>query len=94
MREGHGAGAVVNTIGFVNIGASGVSVLNSGYDVFDQWYNENQRPSLLTIVQLSSSVLFFGNAVYNFKTCSTIVEETQSRILQDYQESLRSNRHR
>ncbi|KAJ8963323.1 hypothetical protein NQ318_018792 [Aromia moschata] len=94
VNIGQGARAVVNTIGITNIGVSGASVLNSGYDVLDQWINENQSPSWLTIVQLSSSVLFFGNAVYNFRSCSTIVEEAQTRTLQDYQESLRSNRHR
>ncbi|KAG5879124.1 hypothetical protein JTB14_031671 [Gonioctena quinquepunctata] len=94
INIGRGAGALVNTIGVANIGASGVSILNSGYDVLDQWINENQTPSLLTIVQLSSSILFFGNAVYNFRTCSTMIEEAQARTLQDYQESLRSNRHR
>ncbi|CAG9821000.1 unnamed protein product [Phaedon cochleariae] len=91
---GTGAGAVVNTLGVANIGASGVSLINSTIDVVDQWINENQTPSLLTIVQLSSSVLFFGNAVYNFRTCSSIVEESQARALQDYNDSLRSNRHR
>nr|XP_023015251.1 uncharacterized protein LOC111504792 [Leptinotarsa decemlineata] len=94
IEIGQGAGAVVNFFGVANIGASGASIVNSGYDVFDQWYNENRKPSLLTIVQLSSSILFFGNALYNFKTCSTIVEETQAKTLQDYQASLRSNRHR
>nr|XP_023024204.1 uncharacterized protein LOC111512325 [Leptinotarsa decemlineata] len=89
-----GAGAIVNTIGIVNLGASGASVLNTGYDVVDRWINENETPSALTVLQLSSSILFFGNAVYSFKTCSTIVEETQAKTLKNYQDSLRSNRHR
>ncbi|XP_018569135.1 uncharacterized protein LOC108909309 isoform X1 [Anoplophora glabripennis] len=94
VNIGTGARAAVDAIAFVNIGASGVAVVNSGYEVIDKWVNENQSPSLLTMVQLTSSILFFGNAVYNFRTCSTIIEETQMRTLQSYQESLRSNRHR
>src|SRR5699024_10626554 len=46
------------------------------------------------IVQLSSSILFFGHAVYNFKSAGTIIEESQTRTLRDYHDSLRSNRHR
>lgn len=85
---------MVNTVGVLNMSAGGVSLANSGYEVFDQWYNENQTPSALTILQLSSSVLFFGHAVYNFKGAQTIIDETQAQVLQDYQDSLRSNRHR
>ncbi|XP_030765735.1 uncharacterized protein LOC115889796 [Sitophilus oryzae] len=91
---GRGAIYACNTVGFLNITASGVSLVNSGYDVFDQWYNEQQTPSALTIIQLSSSVLFFGHAVYNFKPAGTIIEESQAKVLRDYQDSLRSNRHR
>ncbi|CAH1109691.1 unnamed protein product [Psylliodes chrysocephalus] len=94
VNIGRGVGLAVNTIGVANIGVSGASIINSSYDVLDQWFNENQTPSLLTLVQLSSSILFFGNAVYNFKTCQMIVDETQTRVIQDYTESLRSNRHR
>ncbi|XP_064211943.1 uncharacterized protein LOC100141681 [Tribolium castaneum] len=91
---GQGATVTVNMINVANIGASGISVANSGYDVFDQWWSENQTPSMLTIIQLSSSILFFGHAVYNFKSVGAMVEESQARTLKDYQDSLRSNRHR
>jgi hypothetical protein len=94
LNIGQGATAAVSVINMANIGASGLNVVNSGYDVLDQWLNENQAPSLLTIVQLSSSILFFGHAVYSFKSASTVVEESQARTLRDYQDSLRSNRHR
>ncbi|KAF7279925.1 hypothetical protein GWI33_006596 [Rhynchophorus ferrugineus] len=89
-----GAAYAFNTVGVLNITASGVSIVNSGYDVLDQWLNERQRPSALAILQLTSSVLFFGHAVYNFKGATQIIQETQAQVLQDYQESLRSNRHR
>lgn len=81
-------------MGFANLGASGVSFINSGYDVFDQWWNENQTPSVLTILQLSSSLIFFAHAVYSFQPAGTAFEEAQARTLRDYQDSLRSNRHR
>ncbi|XP_064211667.1 uncharacterized protein LOC103313132 isoform X1 [Tribolium castaneum] len=91
---GRGATATVNTINIVNLGVGGAGIANSSYEVVKNWVSENEKPSLLTIVQLSSSILFFGHAVYNFKSVGTIVEEAQANTLKDFQESLRSNRHR
>ncbi|XP_063908497.1 uncharacterized protein LOC135126394 [Zophobas morio] len=91
---GTGARAAVNTLNIVNLGAGGAGVVNASYDVIRNWWYENQPPSLLTIVQLSSSVLFFGHAVYNYRSVNTVIEESQVNTLRDYQDSLRSNRHR
>lgn len=85
-----GAGAAIKTIGFVNLGASGASMLNSGYDVIDHWVQENSTVSLLTIIQLKSSILFFGNVIHHKDPRD--IDETQARTLQNYQESLRNNR--
>jgi hypothetical protein len=84
----------MDTVNVINLGASGVGLANSSYDVFKQWWDDNETPSPLTIIQLSASVLFFGQAVYNFRTANMVVEETQARELRDYNDSLRSNRHR
>ncbi|CAG9838624.1 unnamed protein product [Diabrotica balteata] len=91
---GQGVGLAVNAISVANIGISGIGIINSSYDVFDMWINHNQAPSALMILQLASSVLFFGNAVYNFRTVGQMIDETQGRVLEDYHDSLRSNRHR
>ncbi|CAH1966107.1 unnamed protein product [Acanthoscelides obtectus] len=84
----------VNGIQIANIGASGVSLVNSGYDIVDQYINHDQTPSALTILQLGTSILFFGNAVFSFKNCRSLIDETQQQTLRDFQDSLRSNRHR
>ncbi|VEN62899.1 unnamed protein product [Callosobruchus maculatus] len=84
----------VNGIQIANIGASGVGLVNSGYEIVDQYFNNNQTPSALTIVQLGTSILFFGNAVFSFKSCGTLIEETQQQTLKNFNDSLRSNRHR
>jgi hypothetical protein len=94
FNVGNGARAAMNTVNVINLGASGVGLANSSYDVFKQWWDDNETPSPLTIIQLSASVLFFGQAVYNFRTANMVVEETQARELRDYNDSLRSNRHR
>lgn len=89
-----GATITINIINMTNLGAGGIGIVNSSYDVIDQWLTTKQKPSALQLVQLGSSILFFGHAVYNFKLAGTVIEETQARTIQDYQESLRSNRHR
>lgn len=88
------AQSAVTALNVANIGASGAGILHSSYDVYVQWRYDKVTPSALTVLQLTSSVLFFGHAVYSFKTGSAIVEETQTKVLQEYQDRLRSNRHR
>lgn len=86
------AKSTITALNVINLGASGAGILHSSYEVYIQWREENVAPSMLTVVQLSSSILFFGHAVYNFRTGAAIVEETQTRVLQEYQDGLRSNR--
>lgn len=94
VNIGKGASVVVNTINIANLAANGINVGNCTYEVLNKWLRDNETPSAFTIFQMTTSILFFGNALYNFKTVSTIVEETQASFLQEYQDSLRSNRHR
>ncbi|ENN74552.1 hypothetical protein YQE_08875, partial [Dendroctonus ponderosae] len=94
VNIGQAGAFAANTIGVLNISAGGVSVINSGYELCDQLINGDQAPSTLVWLQFASSVLFFGHAVYSFKGAQTIIEETQTKVLQDYENSLRSNRHR
>ncbi|XP_044264418.1 LOW QUALITY PROTEIN: uncharacterized protein LOC123011163 [Tribolium madens] len=94
VNIGRGATATVNTINIVNLGVGGAGIANSSYEVIRSWICENEKPSLLTIVQLSSSILFFGHAVYNYRSVGAIIEEAQTNTLKDFRDSLRSNRHR
>ncbi|XP_044756506.1 uncharacterized protein LOC123315033 [Coccinella septempunctata] len=92
VNIGRETSIIVNAIAAANIGTSGLAILNSGYNALEPWMKEGKPPSLLTLVQLSSSILFFGHAVYNFKSASALVEETQNRVLKDIHESLKHNR--
>ncbi|XP_045467314.1 uncharacterized protein LOC123675823 isoform X1 [Harmonia axyridis] len=85
---------LVNAISAANLGTSGLAILNSGYNVLEPWMKEGKPPTLLSLVQLSSSILFFGHAVYNFKSASAIVEDTQNKVLKDIHENLKHNRSR
>lgn len=83
----------LSTIGMINLGATGVNMANSTYSVVDDWLTEQKKPSILIVVQLNSSILFFGNAVYDFNA-NAVIEESQANALKQHQESLKSNRHR
>ncbi|XP_049832908.1 uncharacterized protein LOC126273398 [Schistocerca gregaria] len=48
----------------------------------------------LEVLQFSASVLFFAHATINFQTASQIIKDTQRGVIEDYEKSLRSNRHR
>lgn len=84
----------VNAMNVFNLGAGGASMTISIHDVISQWVTTKEPPSALTLLQLSSYILFFGHAVVNFKTATTIIDETQAKVMQDYNDNLRSNRQR
>lgn len=84
----------MNTIGVANIGISGLAVSNSAVEVFMRWWKEDEAPTPLSILQLSTSILFFGHAIYSFKTAGTLIEEAQTSTMQKFRDSLSSNKQR
>ncbi|XP_044758016.1 uncharacterized protein LOC123316106 [Coccinella septempunctata] len=94
VTVGTSARIAVNTLGVANIGISGLAVSNSAVEIFMQWWVNDETPSALSILQLSTSILFFGHAVYNFKTAGAIIEETQTNTMKDFKDSLGSNKQR
>ncbi|KAL3276229.1 hypothetical protein HHI36_020945 [Cryptolaemus montrouzieri] len=84
----------VNTIGVASIGINGVAIGNSAAEIFVNWYIDDQSPSTLTILQLSTSILFFGHSIYTYKTAGTIIEESQTSVLSDLKNMLQSNKQR
>ncbi|GLV44780.1 pastrel [Carabus blaptoides fortunei] len=82
-----------NTMNVANLIGSGINLGCTGYNIIDKLIN-NESVSALEIFQFASSILFFHQSVVGFKTASTIISETQSSTLQNYEKSLRSNRHR
>jgi hypothetical protein len=86
-----GAKMAVDTINVANLGASGFNVVNAGFDVLDQWVNENRLPSPLDVLQLGSSILFLGHAVVSFKTTGTIISNLEESVLGKIQKSLRNS---
>ncbi|KAF5278097.1 hypothetical protein FQR65_LT03613 [Abscondita terminalis] len=93
VHIGEGARVTVDVLNIANTTLGAAALANASYEMYDTW-RESGTISPLSLLQLGSSVLFFGNAVYNFKTANTIINEAQTNALQDHEKSLRSNRHR
>ncbi|XP_045466060.1 uncharacterized protein LOC123674932 isoform X1 [Harmonia axyridis] len=93
VTVGTSARIAVNTLGVANIGIGGLAVTNSAAEIFMRWWIDDETPSALSVLQLSTSILFFGHAIYSFKTAGTIIEETQTSTMRNFKEGL-SNKQR
>ncbi|XP_046605459.1 uncharacterized protein LOC124297998 [Neodiprion virginianus] len=82
-----------NVITIGNIVINGMGIGNGIYNIYINYHNKKEI-SVLDVTQVIAHVLFFGNAVINFHTAKTIINNTQQQVLQDYEQSLRSNRHK
>lgn len=96
-KAGMSLGAVTrstyNVIAIGNIVVNGAGIGNGVYSIV-QNYNEKKEISAIEITQVVAHLLFFGNAVLNFQTAKTVISNSQQQVLQDYENSLRSNRHK
>ncbi|KAK5647773.1 hypothetical protein RI129_002665 [Pyrocoelia pectoralis] len=90
---GNSAQVALNTVNVVNVGTGAANVANSTYEIIDNWI-DNKTVSPLSLLQWSCSLLFFHNAVINFKTANVIINEAQNSTLTSFKESLSSNRQR
>lgn len=65
----------------------------NAYDLIGDAIETKQAPSAFAILQLSTSILFFGHSVYNFRFASTIINEAQTNSLNSVSQNL-SNKQR
>ncbi|KAI4461600.1 hypothetical protein MML48_5g00013637 [Holotrichia oblita] len=98
VRSGSSVGPVVEgsitLINSANLAIGGTAFINACYDIRSQYCEDGVVPSALTIAQLGSSLFFFGNSIYNFRTGAALVKEIQTTTLNEIHDGLRSNRHR
>ncbi|KAF5278096.1 hypothetical protein FQR65_LT03612 [Abscondita terminalis] len=90
VQIGKGARVAVSLVNLANTTLGAAAVAKAAYEMFADTWRENGTMSTLSLLQLRSSVLFFGNSVYNFRT----VNDIQTNALRNHQESLQNNRHR
>lgn len=73
--------------------ATGMTAGISIYNIYDT-YQETQTVSKQEVFNLIASLLVLGNSVVNFKMTKTLIENHQKSIIDNFESSLRSNRHR
>ncbi|XP_043476194.1 uncharacterized protein LOC122507508 [Leptopilina heterotoma] len=73
--------------------ATGMTAGISIYNIYDT-YQETQTVSKQEVFNLIASLLVLGNSVVNFQMTKTLIENHQKSIIDNFESSLRSNRHR
>ncbi|GLH12481.1 Uncharacterized protein GBIM_17240 [Gryllus bimaculatus] len=84
--------ATVTALNVGNVAVNGLGLLNSFHLLIDK-LNKDQLTSL-DVFQFSASLLLFAHAAVNVQTAKSIIENTQNGVLQEFENNLRSNRHR
>lgn len=84
---------VANAVNVACITSSFIAVGVNAFDIIADYINNDRKPSTLAIVQLSTSLLFFGHSVYSFRTANTIINDTQANSLNQVSSTL-SNKQR
>jgi hypothetical protein len=83
---------LVNALNYGSLAVNGLGLINT-LVILHEKHRSNDLTKL-EVFQFASSVLFFTMSAVNTKTASTIIKETQSGMIKDFEGSLRSNRHR
>lgn len=86
--------SAVNFVNIANLGVTGISLGHSVYEVISRSVRDNDRLSSLTIVQLTSSILFFGHSLYSFQFAGEIINNSQVTKLKEISDLLKSNNQR
>ncbi|XP_058808458.1 uncharacterized protein LOC131674033 isoform X2 [Phymastichus coffea] len=73
-----------------------VNSISFGYNSMHlvQQYKENGEISVKDVFFWTAHILFICNSAVNMRFASNIIKSDQNQILKDFEESLRSNRHR
>ncbi|KAL7301150.1 hypothetical protein TKK_0006124 [Trichogramma kaykai] len=90
---GKGAQIAHDAIMIGNVVINGIGIGYTGAGVIYK-YKETGEISARDIFFLSTHIFFVFNSAIKFKFASEIITSDQKQILQDYEDSLRSNRHR
>ena len=83
----------VNILNFGSLTVNGIGLANNFASLIKKYHSEEQITPL-EVFQFASSCLFFTMSAFNIKTANSIIKETQSTVISDFEASLRSNRHR
>ncbi|XP_032688698.1 uncharacterized protein LOC116852435 isoform X2 [Odontomachus brunneus] len=80
-----------NTVQGGNLFLNGVGIIYQGYCMVDR-YRTDETVSFLDAVSLATHLMFFTGAVINIQFAGDVIENNQSRIINDYRETMRTKR--
>ncbi|GLV40938.1 pastrel [Carabus blaptoides fortunei] len=84
------AATALLSVNVANLAVNGCNAANSAYSVISDLV-QKKNPSALDIMHLTTTVLFFGNAVINFKSAHAIYKQSQTRSLTEMFQSQKDN---
>ncbi|GBP34022.1 hypothetical protein EVAR_94033_1 [Eumeta japonica] len=93
-RTGRALALSVDVLRHANILTGGAGVINSLAHIINKYRDHGEKPTALEIFQFTSATLFFCNAVMSNRTAQNIIEDAQTKTINEYRATLRSNRHR
>lgn len=93
-KAGQCIAASVDVLRHANIITGGAGILHSLFHIITKYHKHGETPTKLELFQLSAATLFFCHSFMSNRTAQEIVEESQTKTINEYRETLRSNRHR
>ncbi|XP_012271951.1 uncharacterized protein LOC105695179 [Orussus abietinus] len=80
----------------VNVGSVVMNGIGLSVDAYEMYmnYKKTNEISKGNVLSLVTHIFFFGASVVNFKLAKELIHSTQGQVLNEFENSLRSNRHR
>ncbi|VVD00827.1 unnamed protein product [Leptidea sinapis] len=86
--------ASVEILRHANLLTGSMGVINSIVHFATNYNKHGEKPTKLELLQFSTATLFFFQAAILNRTAQNIIEDAQTKTINEYRASLRSNRHR
>ncbi|XP_063824994.1 uncharacterized protein LOC135074585 [Ostrinia nubilalis] len=93
-KTGQALAVSVEVLRHANMVTGGAGVVNSLIHIILKYRKHGERPTNLELFQFTAATLFFCHAVMSNRTAQSIIEDAQARAINEYRDTLRSNRHR
>ncbi|KAI5651889.1 hypothetical protein NE865_00226 [Phthorimaea operculella] len=93
-KTGQALAVSVEVLRHANLVTGGAGVMNSLLHIILKYRNHGEKPTKLELFQFTAATLFFCNAVMSNRTAQNIIEDAQAKAINEYRDTLRSNRHR
>ncbi|XP_028173832.1 uncharacterized protein LOC114362579 [Ostrinia furnacalis] len=93
-KTGQALAVSVEVLRHANMVTGGAGVVNSLIHIILKYRKHGEKPTNLELFQFTAATLFFCHAVMSNRTAQSIIEDAQARAINEYRDTLRSNRHK